>query len=91
MEFTVQAEERRSDSERTKKRRRLRVKLPLLELPQRRRLDAVGAPGGVAHVVADRDAEPAEVGTHKVDHPPLLALDVHRCALAPIFRPPIRS
>ena len=66
------------------------MKLPLLELPQRRRLDAVGAPGGVAHVVADRDAEPAEVGANKVDHPPLLALDVHRRALAPIFCPPIR-
>ena len=64
--------------------------LPLFQLPQCGWLDAVGAPGGVAHVVADRDAEPAEVSAHKVDHPPLLALDVHRRALAPIFCPPIR-
>ena len=65
--------------------------LPLFQLPKRGWLDAVGAPGGVAHLVADGDAEPSKVGAYQVDHPSLLALNVHRCPLASIFCPPIRS
>ena len=67
------------------------VRLPLFQLPKRGWLDAVGAPGGVAHLVADGDAEPPKVGSHQVDHSPLLALNVHCCPLASIFCPSVRS
>ena len=64
--------------------------LPLFQLPQGGWLDAVGAPGGVAHLVADGDAEPAKVGANQVDHSSLLALNVHCCPLASIFCPAVR-
>ena len=66
------------------------VRLPLFQLPKRGWLDAVGAPGGVAHLVADGDAEPPKVGANQVDHSSLLALDVHCCPLASIFCPAVR-
>ena len=64
---------------------------PFLEDPKGGGLDAVGGPGGVAALVADRDGEPAEVCPHEVDDPALLALDVQRGALAPVLGPPLRT
>ena len=64
---------------------------PFLEDPEGGGLDAVGGPGGVAALVADRDGEAAEVCPHEVDDPALLALDVQRGALAPVLGPPLRT
>ena len=63
--------------------------LPLLEFPKCSRLDAVGAPCCVSHLVADADAEPPKVASDQVDHCPLLALYVQARTLAPVFRPPV--
>ena len=65
--------------------------LPLPEFPECGRLDAVGAPGGVAHGVADGDGEPAVVGPDQVDDGGLLALDGHGAPLAPVLRSPVRA
>ncbi len=63
--------------------------LPFLQLPKRGGLDAVGAPGGVAHVVADGDGEAAEVRAHQVDLRPFLTLNVQARAFTAVLRPTV--
>ena len=61
------------------------------ERAKRGRLDTVGGPAGVPKVVADTDAEPAEVGPDNGNGGALTALDAHAAALAFVLRLPLAT